>query len=43
MAWLGEHPVSLVTVYLGFYLAIVFLSLSIGEGGGCDIQNLLPG
>lgn len=32
MAWLGEHPVSLVTVYLGFYLAIVFLSLSIACG-----------
>lgn len=26
-----EHPVGLVTVYFGFYLSIVFLSLSIGE------------
>ena len=26
-----EHPVSLVVVYSGFYIAIVFLSLSIGE------------
>jgi hypothetical protein len=29
MVW--EHPVSLVLVYVGFYLAIVFISLSIGE------------
>jgi hypothetical protein len=35
MGWLGvDQPVSLITVYLGFYLAIVFLSLSIGERGG---------
>lgn len=25
-----DHPVSLISVYAGFYLAIVFLSLSIG-------------
>ncbi len=34
MGWLGvDQPVSLITVYLGFYLAIVFLSLSIGMWG----------
>ncbi|KAI7839316.1 hypothetical protein COHA_007014 [Chlorella ohadii] len=33
MGWLGvDQPVSLITVYLGFYLAIVFLSLSIACG-----------
>lgn len=30
MVW--EHPVSLVAVYAGFYLAIVFISLSIACG-----------
>lgn len=40
-----EHPVSLIAVYAGFYLAIVFVSLSIGElptPGGPQRQPALP-
>lgn len=34
MVW--EHPVSLISVYAGMYLAIVFISLSVGkQGKGC--------
>jgi hypothetical protein len=44
MVW--EHPVSLALVYVGFYLATVFISLSIGEWahgelyGACQLPAL---
>ena len=31
MVSMWDYPVSLVAVYAGFYVAIVFLSLSIGR------------
>lgn len=37
MVW--EHPVSLVLVYAGFYLAIVFISLSIGEWAHGELRG----